>query len=605
MTQRRHPTPPVENIRVVDFAADFPLLVDAFRARLAFFTRDQPNRAEFVDAIEKMTRVIKRYFTAERIGPALGTALAQLLDGAPRSDNDDPIERAAVVLLIIGPRRSRDIFEGSGAAHFARGWRSAMEAVPPAVWTTWAGQEASPLPMALIPAAAPAARAPEASDDEVRVADGDVEGGGGTFLRNLGRAVDRRLDQRVPPMAHAVATSVAHATRRAAAADAHRALSEAAPGIAAAAACHAREALARAGPEVVGLCDTAAAQHAARHAVGIEARLSALIEARFGLLAQQLAAARAVPPVDPPHPARAAGGGHARAAAAAAADDDDDGAGLTDDDDDGDGAGGTADHLDRILAEGYRRAGAFSRHGSAPAAPALWDAEICLQGRQTLAAWAAQGVGVDPNATSTLLATWNAAVTSQLTGSHRNQAATAVLDAVAYLRDGSSTRCAFADRMATNLTFLAVAARHGPAVAGDVAGSLRTDAIPLDLRRRIQAARRVDGTGTGSMVLADRPPAPEEVDAAALRRDTEPGAPRCHGGRGPSHACPPGGRGGRGGRREDARGWRPHRPHQPQPQQQQPQQQQPQQQPQPQQQQQQQQQQQAGRGNGGRGRGQA
>jgi hypothetical protein len=182
------------------------------------------------------------------------------------------------------------------------------------------------------------------------------------------------------------------------------------------------------------------------------------------------------------------------------------------------------------------RSAAVARRAVPAHVPALWEPEILLQGKSTLAVWAARGVGVDPNATATLLATWRSSVELHLPPAHRPAAAAAIANAIAYLREAEDPSSTYAARLATDLTFHAVAARHGVAVGSDVAGSLRADAIPPDVRRRIAAARREYGAG-GDMVLGDDAPAPGDAAAVALRRDTEPGVGRYGGGRG-RHGAP-------------------------------------------------------------------
>ena len=637
----------------MNFSASHPNEIEILSQRVTYFTHEQPDQAALKAAIDSLAAHVKEYFVPERIGPVLGARLALPLALLPEAEGDDPVHRAAAVLLALGPDRSRNLFPDSG--HFARHWATAMDRAPP-VWVAWAGGEASPpaaaaaASSALVPAAPAAPLAARAlgvfaDEDEVVVTDGDA------FLSGLGAAWDRRLDQRVPPMAHAAAAAHANAARRAAAVDTQRALHEAAPALAAHAAARAREALQQAGPEVVELCGNAAAQHTQRLAADLEARIAARLlremDERFARLTDMLRgrdaalsrhAARAAPAraalavddddddYDVAGPPRAARGAArpARAAAAAApvaraaraarddaaADSDPDDADLGLDDGSepfGDG-GDDDDDFERLLAQSRFRAGAHRRAAAAacpPPGPALWEPEICLQGRQILRLWAAHGVGVDPNATATLLATWRTSVEAALPPALKAAAAAAVANAVSYLRDGSSLGASLATRLAVDLAFYAVSARHGVACGSDVAGSMRSDVIPPDMRRRIQAARRLDATGAGVMVLGDHAPSAADVDAAALRRDTEPGHPRYHTGAGRGT--------GRGGRGFDRGGYgRGRQPQAAQPQQRQHSQQrrQPQQQPQPQpqpqpQQPQQPHQQHNGRGNGGRGRGQA
>ena len=582
-------------------------------------------------AITTLAQHLSLHYNADRIAAALGKRLAQLLGALPVSPGDNPLQRAAVALLVLGPARARGIFDETPILKAT--WPGAVDSAP-AVWLAWTGDEASPpaaiaaSPNAAAAAAASAlalprspgpavARAPDDDDDvdEVVIEDGP------SFLRGLGHAFDRRLDQRVPPMAHAAAAAHAHAARCAAAADTQSALRQAAPALASAAAAHAaehaRHALHQAGPEVVGLCQAAAAHHAHATAQQLAARVDAQHAALRDELASRLdrleerlvarTAARAAfhPPPLPigrpawgaPAPGRfgegagdtddeaapARGGARAAAAARARA------AAWLADDDDGSSDGDVGDDLRDVLRSVRRR-----RDARPPASGglALWDVAVLLQGEPTLRVWAAHGVGEDAHATATLLTTWRTAVEAALPSKLQGAAASAVANAIALLADGGDLSGSLARRLAIDITFYAVAARYGVAVGSDVAAAMRgSDSIPAPMRRLIQAARRTDGYGAGNMVLGDRDPTAAEVEATALLRDTEPSHPRygADAGRGRGR-----GRGGRGGQRAAAQS----RPAQRQPS---PQRQQPQQQAQPRQDRHQQQQQ----GNGGRGRGQA
>ena len=637
MPPRRFSTPNAEIIGPIEFDVEYKDDVETLKARVAYLVRSYPYEGLISAAVAAMGQHLGRSFVPERIAPVLAARIGQLLSALPAGSTADPLERAASALLALGHSRSRALFPTYGP--FSRHWADAMDAAP-SVWMTWTGAEASP------PAAAAAAAAQGAAstalvvhrhagppsravgvddddDDEVRVADA------GDFLAGLGRAVDRRLDQRVPPMAHAAAAAHAHAARTAAAADTRQALREAAPALAGLAADHARQALRCAGPEVAGLAEAAAFRQAQQLAAHTEAQLAAFRAELASQLAAQFAnmearlegrlaardAARAAAPRPPPgffgHAARA-GRVPGRFGEAAGDSDNDEAAAparggqraaparaarFTDDDLDGPPSDASAaDELERLLQGSRRRADAFAR---APPVrgPALWDPEVCLQGEATLRVWAAHGVGQDPNATATLLATWRASVEAALPAGLRASAAAVVANAVAMLHDGGDLTGSLARRVAVDLTFHAVAARHGVAVGSDVAASMRTDILPADLRRRIQAARRADGHGSGHMVLGDREAAAADVDAVTLHRDTDPSHPRYHHGGGAGRNQ---GRGrGRGGARAATQQQQP-APRRQSPQQRPRQQQQAQAQAQAQAQPQQQQQQ--PRGNGGRGR---
>lgn len=178
-----------------------------------------------------------------------------------------------------------------------------------------------------------------------------------------------------------------------------------------------------------------------------------------------------------------------------------------------------------------------------------------LQGRGTLGAWRAAGVGSSASAIAALRQTWQHHVLANLSEERdRVQAGLSLERAVLFLEEGARAP-RLQDQLGLDVTYYALLAQYGVQVAAGVVRSYETDDLAPELRRRLQV-QLLSSKGAASTSAARAAaraagiPLPRESDiteaetAALIRNAERPKAPQ---GKGMAAAPGQGRRRGRGG----------------------------------------------------------
>jgi hypothetical protein len=251
-----------------------------------------------------------------------------------------------------------------------------------------------------------------------------------------------------------------------------------------------------------------------------------------------------------------------------------------DDDDDDDSLSA---EISRRLREGQRELSGGGRRGagrSAAAAsssdgdeglPSLSSPDALLQGRRSFRVWAQLGVGRKIDATLRFEDLWRAHVIDKVNAPRDEELARATLGRVLLvLKHGDRVPREMKRSILMDAIFITCSAAYGAKRAAGIAKSYKQDVLPKEFRRRVQTAALLEiGSSAPAAAAAaaamrtaglDAPPT-KEIEAAALKRDSQPkrGRGRQGKGGGRADASAPqsqhpaeGGKKGQAGRRKDA-----------------------------------------------------